>query len=511
MSYMETMSIYFNRLALFFVLYALSSCFTLGFHHAGVQRRVFTYASGNGVRGFALPTGALNVQRGRLTLHMSDAATAQEKYYKGMDAYQILGCTKNADQKVSHSECVSPPFIGQSLTHTIYIFFEKTNKQEIKRAYRKCIAKWHPDKFPDDEVGKKEGGERMEAINRAFFCLGDEDRKRRYDQYGEQGVGTSAASEEQLKAAGGPGMGGFGGFGGGQQVDVGDISDIFDAFFGGQGGGGGGFGGAGGQRRQRNPNAPVAGDDLQVEVEVPFMSAVSGSQEKIRIRRLEECGTCTGTGVKPGSKINTCSTCGGKGVVNNMQRTPFGVFNNMATCPNCRGSGQEVEEYCTACRGKGSTSETKEVVVRVPAGVESGTSLRVRDAGNAGRRGGPRGDLFVQLRVKRDPRFRREGTEIYTEEDISYVGAILGTTVKAETVDGKVEVKIPAGTQPDQKLRLKGKGIPRLGSDQRGDQYITVKVKIPKDVGGKEKELVQKLAELEAKGNGSGGKGFFGI
>ena len=214
--------------------------------------------------------------------------------------------------------------------------------------------------------------------------------------------------------------------------------------------------------------------------------------------------------MKPGSKINTCGTCQGKGVVNNMQRTPFGVFNNVATCPSCRGSGQEVEDYCTACRGKGSTSETKEVVVRVPPGVESGTSLRVRDAGNAGRRGGPRGDLFVQLRVRKDPRFRRDGMEIYTEESISYVNAILGTTVQAETVDGTVEVKIPQGTQPDQKLRLKGKGIPRLGSsDQRGDQYITVKVQIPKDVGGQERKLVEQLRELEEKGGG--GKGFFGM
>ena len=410
-----------------------------------------------------------------------------EQYYQGKDAYQVLDVDRQADQRT------------------------------IKSAYRKQVAKFHPDKFPDNEAKKAEGGLRMEKINRAFYCLGDEDRKRRYDQYGEQGVGTSAASEEQLKAAGGPGMGGFGGFGGagGQQVDVGDISDIFDAFFGGAGGGAGGFGGAagGGQRqRTRNPNAPVAGDDLQVEVEVPFMSAVNGSQEKVRIRRLEECGTCTGTGVKPGSKINTCSTCGGKGVVNNMQRTPFGVFNNVQTCPNCRGSGQEVEEYCSTCRGKGSTSETKEVVIRVPAGVESGTSLRVRDAGNAGRKGGPRGDLFVQLRVKRDPRFRREGTEIYTEEEISYVGAILGTTVKAETVDGQVEVKIPAGTQPDQKLRLRGKGVPRLGTDQRGDQYITVKVGIPTEISGKERELVEQIAALKKNEGGKDGKkGFFGL
>lgn len=409
-------------------------------------------------------------------LFMSDANDPNNPFYKGMDAYQILEIPRSADKK------------------------------EVKKAYRKAVAKWHPDKFPDDEVKKEEGGKRMEKINRAYFCLEEDDRRRRYDQFGEQGVGSSAASEEQMKAAGGPGFGGFGGPGG-QAVDVQDISDIFDAFFGGQGGGGpggaprGGMGGRGGGRT-RNPNAPVAGDDLQVDIEVPFMTAVFGGQEKIRVRRMEECTTCTGTGVKPGAKVSTCQTCGGQGVVNNMQRTPFGVFNNVQTCPNCRGTGQQIDEYCPKCGGKGANVESKEVVIRVPAGIESGSSLRVRDAGNAGKRGGPRGDLFVQVSVKRDPRFKRDGVDVYTEEEISYTEAILGTTVKAETLDGKMDVKIPVGTQPEQKLRLRGKGIPKLGaSDVRGDAYITVKVKIPTGISGKEKELVEQIDKL------NGGRG----
>jgi molecular chaperone DnaJ len=398
-------------------------------------------------------------------LQMSDTGN---NYYAGMDAYAILEVPKSA------------------------------TKKEIKSAYRKAVAKWHPDKFPDDEAKKVEGGKRMEKINRAYFCLEEDDRRARYDQFGEQGVGSSAASEEQMKQ-GGPGMGGFGGAGG--AVDVQDISDIFDAFFGGaQGGVGGMPRGGGGGRRTRNPNAPVAGEDLQVDVEIPFMTSVFGGQEKIRVRRLEDCATCTGTGVKPGSKVSTCSTCGGQGVVNNMQRTPFGVFNNVQTCPNCRGSGQQIEEYCPKCSGKGSTAESKEVVIRVPAGIEAGTSLRVRDAGNAGKRGGPRGDLFVQLSVTRDGRFKRDGIDVYTEEEIDYTEAILGTTVKADTLDGKMDVKIPVGTQPEQKLRLKGKGIPKLGSsDVRGDAYITVKVKIPSGVSGKEKELVQELQTITGK------------
>ena len=193
-----------------------------------------------------------------------------------------------------------------------------------------------------------------------------------------------------------------------------------------------------------------------------------------------------------------------------MQRTPFGVFNNVQTCPSCRGSGQEIDEYCPTCKGKGSTLESKEVVIRVPAGIEAGTSLRVRDAGNAGRKGGPRGDLFVQLSVKRDPKYRREGIDIYTDEEITYTEAILGATVKADTVDGKMDVKIPSGTQPEQKLRLRGKGVPKLGTDTRGDAFITVKVKIPTNVSGKEKELIEEIQNLDKK-KGVGSSFFSGF
>jgi molecular chaperone DnaJ len=248
------------------------------------------------------------------------------------------------------------------------------------------------------------------------------------------------------------------------------------------------------------------GDDLQVAVEIPFLTAVFGGQEKVRVRRMETCTTCTGTGIKPGAKVKTCGVCSGRGAVTNMQRTPFGVFSNVQTCANCRGSGQEVEEYCPSCKGKGAVAESKEVVMKIPAGVESGNSLRIREAGNSGLRGGPRGDLFVELRVKKDPKFRRDNTEIYTEEEISYTDAILGCTIKADTVDGKTEIKVPAGTQPEQKLRLKGKGVPRMGTDVRGDQFVTVKIKIPTSVSGKEKELIEQIAELSKK---KGGSGFF--
>ena len=244
------------------------------------------------------------------------------------------------------------------------------------------------------------------------------------------------------------------------------------------------------------------GEDLQIEHTIPFMTAIFGGQEGVSVRRLDTCGTCKGNGIKPGAKVKTCSSCKGQGMVNNMQRTPFGVFQNVQTCPNCRGSGEEVEEYCPTCRGRGATSNVENVNVKIPAGVETGTALRIREAGNAGLRGGPRGDLYVTLNVRRDPKFRREAADIYTEEDISYVDAILGCTVKADTVDGKMDLKVPAGTQPDQKLRIKGKGAPRLGTDVRGDQIVTVKVKIPVNVSGKEKELVEQISELSKKKGG---------
>lgn len=396
-------------------------------------------------------------------------------YYQGQDAYQILGVPRGSDVKT------------------------------IKAAFKKQVATWHPDKFPDNPNKRQEGELRMQKINRAWFCLGDDDRKRRYDQYGEAGVGTSAASEEQLKNNGGPGFSGFGG-GGGQAVDIGDMGDIFDAFFN-RGGGGGGFGGAGfgggGNARgaRRATNGPQRGEDLEAEVDIPFMTGVFGGKETIKIRRTEECKTCKGSGTKPGTKVKTCSVCQGQGAVSQMQRTPFGVFSQQMVCPQCKGQGQEVEEYCGTCRGKGTTLEMADVSLNVPAGVETGSVLRVKDAGNSGRRGGPRGDLLVQLRVQADRRFRREGIDILTEEEISYYDAVLGTTLSTETVDGKMEVKINPGTQPNQKLRIRGAGVPRLGGapGQRGDAIITVKVKIPTSIGEKEQELVKQIASLYGK------------
>jgi len=336
--------------------------------------------------------------------------------------------------------------------------------------------------------------------------LKNPDLKKKYDMFGESGVGTSAASEGQGSPFGG------GGSGFGQEVD---LNDIFDSFFGG-GGGGGGFGGGGGGGRGRpQTRGPVVGNDLRFDLEIDFKTAVFGGEEKVRIRHLETCDTCTGDGVKPGSKINTCSTCGGSGVTVEVTRTPLGNFQTQQTCPNCRGTGQKIEEYCGTCGGQGLNQKTKQIKVTVPAGVEDGNKLRVRGEGDAGPNGGPAGDLYIFLRVKEDSNFRREGPEIYSEESISYLDAILGNSIKTPVVDGEVTIKVPPGTQPGQVMRLKGNGAPRLGNpNQRGDHYVTVKVDIPKDLSKEEEDLIEKLRTIreekaESTGSKSGGGGFF--
>jgi len=360
---------------------------------------------------------------------------------------------------------------------------------------------YHPDANPG-----KDTTEQFQDVNRAYEVLKNPDLKQKYDMYGEQGVGTSAASE------GGPGSP-FGG--GGRQVD---LNDIFSDFFGGGAGAsgfGGGFGGGGGRRQAQGPGV---GNDLRFDLEIDFETAIFGGEEKVRIRHLETCNGCNnGDGIKPGSKINTCGRCQGQGVTVEVTRTPLGNFQTQQTCATCRGTGQLVEEYCGQCSGQGLEAKTKQIKVTVPAGVADGNKLRVRGEGDAGPNGGPPGDLYIFLRVKENSNgFTREGPEIYSDQTISYIDALLGNSIKTPVVDGEVTIKVPPGTQPGQVLRLKGNGAPKLGNpDERGDHYVTIKVDIPKDISNEERELISQLKEIqEAKSGGktaagSGGRGFF--
>ena len=332
----------------------------------------------------------------------------------------------------------------------------------LKRAYRRLARQYHPD------VNKDPGAEdRFKEIGRAYEVLSDPQTRARYDQFGEAGLGG---------AAGMPDMGDMGGF-----------ADLFETFF-------SGFGGAGGGGRQRR-RGPQQGDDLRYDLTIDFEQAVFGQEREIRIPHLETCTTCNASGAKSGSGPTTCTTCGGVGQVRRATRTPFGSFTQVAECPSCNGSGQVIADPCTACGGQGVRQVRKKLRINIPAGVDTGTRLRVAGEGNAGLRGGPAGDLYVFLTVKPHPSLRRDGLTVLSEVKVSYLQAILGDTIEVETVDGPANLEIPAGTQPNAVLTLENKGIPKLGNPvARGNQRISVTVQLPTRLNDDERRLLEDLA-----------------
>ncbi|NMF84830.1 molecular chaperone DnaJ [Nodosilinea sp. P-1105] len=366
------------------------------------------------------------------------------------DYYDLLGISRNADQ------------------------------DEIKRAYRRLARKYHPD------VNKEPGAEdTFKEINRAYEVLSEPEIRARYDRFGEAGVGGAAAA-------------GYQDFG-----DMGGFADIFESFFSGFSGGMG----QGGRRR-----GPTRGDDLRLDLKLDFKDAIFGGEKEIKISHLETCGTCSGSGAKPGTRPTTCGTCGGTGQVRRATRTPFGSFTQVSACPTCGGTGEVIEDRCDVCGGSGQTQETKKLKITVPAGVDNGTRLRVSGEGDAGQRGGPAGDLYVYLFVSEDATFKRDGINILSELKISYLQAILGCKLTINTVDGPVEMDVPAGTQPGTVLTLDNRGVPKLGNPvSRGDHLITVRVEIPTRMKPEERELVEKLAEVRGEQVNRGGiEGFLG-
>jgi molecular chaperone DnaJ len=356
------------------------------------------------------------------------------------------------------------------------------NKEEIKRAYRRLARKYHPD------VNKEPGAEeKFKEINRAYEVLSEPETRARYDRFGEAGVGAGA---------GGAGF---------DYGDIGGFADIFETIF-------SGFGGMGGTTGTRRRGGPVRGDDLRLDLKLEFREAVFGGEKQIRIPHLENCQVCRGTGAKPGTGVKTCSTCNGSGQVRRATRTPFGSFAQVSMCPTCNGTGEAIEEKCEACGGAGRKQETKKLKITIPPGVDNGTRLRVANEGDAGAKGGVAGDLYVYLFVEPDKEFTREGINIRSEITISYLQAILGCRLEVNTVDGKEELTIPAGTQPDTILTLENKGVPRLGNAvSRGDHLITVKVAIPTRINTEERELLEKLAKIKGEHTGKGGlEGFLG-
>ncbi|MBW4529945.1 MAG: molecular chaperone DnaJ [Aphanothece saxicola GSE-SYN-MK-01-06B] len=334
----------------------------------------------------------------------------------------------------------------------------------LKKAYRRLARQYHPD------VNKDPAAEdRFKEIGRAYEVLSDPQARARYDQFGEAGLG------------GGGGMPDMG--------DMGGFADLFETFFSGFGGAGGAA--AGGARRR----GPRQGDDLRLDLTISFSEAVFGSEKDVQIRHLETCTTCSGSGAKAGSGPTTCGTCGGAGQVRRATRTPFGNFTQVAPCPTCEGTGQVIADPCSSCGGQGLQQVRKKLRINIPAGVDSGTRLRVGQEGNAGQRGGPAGDLYVFLTVQAHPHLRRDGVTIHSEVSLNYLQAILGDTIEVETVDGQEPLEIPPGTQPGAVITLQGKGIPRLGNPvARGNHQFTIKVQLPTKLNGEERQLLEQLA-----------------
>ena len=343
------------------------------------------------------------------------------------------------------------------------------SEDELKKAYRKLAKENHPDLHPGD----KECEARFKEINEAYEVLSDPDKRAKYDQFGH------AAFDPSQGFGGGGGFGGFEGFGG--------FGDIFSDIF----GGGFGFGGGGG----RNPNAPRKGDNLRATVNIKFEEAAFGVKKDVFVSKIEQCHDCKGTGCAEGTTAEVCPDCKGTGTVMSTKRTPFGMVQSSEQCPKCRGRGKIIHSPCKTCRGIGSVRRQHKVSVSIPAGIDDGQTISLKGQGNAGLNGGPAGDLLITVLVQPHARFERDGASILLDQEISFAQAALGAEVEVPTLDGKVKLNIPEGTQSGTTFRLKGKGVPFLRNGGRGDQFVTVNVAVPRSMTSTQKNALRRYAE----------------
>ena len=338
----------------------------------------------------------------------------------------------------------------------------------LKKAYRKLAKKYHPDMNPGD----KEAEAKFKEATEAYGVLSDPDKRRQYDQFGH------AAFEN----GGGGGAGGFGGFDFG-----GDMGDIFGDIFGDLFGGG---------RSRRANNGPMKGANLRAVIHITFEEAVFGCEKEIELTLKDSCTKCNGTGAKPGTSPETCTKCNGTGQVTYTQQSMFGMVRNVQTCPECGGTGKVIKEKCSDCHGTGYIANRKKIQVSVPAGIDNGQSIRIREKGEPGKNGGPRGDLLVEVQVARHPIFQRQDMNIFSTAPITFAQAALGGDVRINTVDGDVVYTVKPGTQTDTKIRLKGKGVPSLRNKNiRGDQYVTLVIQTPAKLNEEAKEALRKFDE----------------
>lgn len=350
------------------------------------------------------------------------------------------------------------------------------SEEEIKKAYRKLARQFHPDVNSEDS----EAEAKFKEVSEAYEVLKDPQTRARYDQFGHAGTQN-------------------GGFGGGGFDGTGGFEDIFDMFF-----GGGGFGGAGGRR------GPQKGADLRLDLEITLEEAAFGVEKEIELSKLQTCSECEGTGSAAGTFPSSCKICKGTGQVKTTQKTVLGHFQTVKPCHNCHGTGKVVETPCDSCYGQGRVKQKKKIEINIPAGIDTGSRLRVTGEGEPGANGGPEGDLYVYLTVKPHKLFERHGDDIWCNYPISIVQAILGDEVKIPTLDGDVKLKIPEGTQTGTSFRLKSKGVQKLRGYGRGDQHVRVKVSVPTNLNEKQKDLIKEFSKtLTSKNDASKGKGFF--
>ncbi len=345
---------------------------------------------------------------------------------------------------------------------------KSASKDEIKSAYRKLAKKYHPD--INHEPGAEE---KFKEVQEAYDILYDDKKRQMYDQFGH------AAFEQGASSGGNPFQGsGFSsqGFG-----DI-NINDIFASFFGG-----------GSRQRAERANVPRKGDDTLMRIRVSFMDAILGKKIKVPVTYDEQCSVCHGTGARSSSDIHTCSQCGGRGYVRTQQRTLFGVMESEAPCPSCGGKGKVIDHVCDACGGNGYTRVKRDIEVNIPAGINAGQQIRLQGKGDRGINGGPNGDLYIEVAVAQHDFFRRDGNDIHINIPLSFIDATLGTVIDVPTVYGEVEVKVPAGTQPDQILKLRGKGIKDMRSGTPGHEYIHLDIKTPTSLSRAEKALYEQI------------------
>ena len=335
---------------------------------------------------------------------------------------------------------------------------------EIKKSFRKLAIKYHPDK----NQGNDEAEAKFKEINEAYQVLSDPQKKAQYDQFGTA----------DFNGGGGYG-GGFDGFDFG---GMGGFGDIFDSI----------FGGGGGSRRK---NGPIHGNDIEYNLNLTFEEAIFGVEKEVSITRSESCEECHGSGAEPGTSATTCPKCNGSGQIRVQRQTQLGNFVSTTTCDKCNGKGKIIEKPCHTCHGKGNARKNRKITVKIPAGVDTGNIMPLRGQGEHGQNGGSPGDLYIKIRVSDSKKFKRKGNDIYVDMHISMARAALGTEIKVATVDGDVKYSVPAGTQSETLFRLKGKGVPRVNSSGRGDQYVKVIVDTPKNLSEKEKAALIEFME----------------